>query len=57
MTNHLKPLQETPLRQYFAKTIVLQGFQPPKNTTFSPFLPHFLHILEALTPPHITKKR
>ena len=57
MNNHLSPPQETPLRQYFAKTLVLQGFQPPKNTTFSPFLPHFLHILEALTPPHITKKR
>ena len=57
MTNHLNPSQKTPLRQYFARTLILQGFQPPKNTTFSPFLPYFLHILEVLSPSHITKKR
>ena len=45
------------LRQYFAKTLILQDFQPPKNTIFSAFLPHFLHILEALLIFHITRKR
>ena len=55
MTNHLTQPQKTLLRQYFAKTLILQGFQPPKNTTFSPFLPHFLPILEPLSLSHITK--
>jgi hypothetical protein len=57
MNNHLNPLQKTPLRQYFAKTFILQGFQLPKNAIFSPFLPYFFPILEALPPSHITKKR
>jgi len=57
MTNHLSQPQKTPLRQYFSESLILQGFQPPKNTTFSPFLPHFLPILEALSLSHITKKR
>jgi len=34
MTNHLNPPKKTLLRQYFAKTLILQGFQPAKNTTF-----------------------
>jgi len=57
MTNHLNQSQKMPLRQYFAKTLILQGFQLPKNTIFRAFLPHFLPILEALPPSHITKKR
>jgi len=57
MNNHLRPPQETLLRQYFAKTLILQGFQPAKNRAFNPFLPHFLHILEVLPLSHITKKR
>jgi len=57
MNNRLRPPQETQLRRYFDKTLILQGFQPPKNRAFSPFLPYFLHIFEALTPSHITKKR
>jgi len=55
MTNHLKPRQKMLLRQYFAKTLILLGFQHPKNTNFSPFLPHFVLILEALMLFHITK--
>jgi hypothetical protein len=55
MTNHLTLSQKTLLRQYFAKTLILQGFQLPKNATFRPFLPHFLHILEPLSTSHITK--
>jgi len=57
MTNHLTQPQKTPLRQYFSESLILQGFQTAKNSTFSPFLPHFLHILEPLPPFHITKKR
>jgi len=57
MTNHLNQPQKTPLRQYFSESLILQGFQATKNTTFNPFLPHFLHILEALSTSHITKKR
>lgn len=57
MNNHLNQPQKTPLRQYFAKTLILQGFQPHKNATFSTFLPYFLHILEALITSHIAKKR
>jgi len=57
MNNHLNQPQKTPLRQYFSNTLILQGFQPPKNTTFSAFLPYFLHILEALPTSHIIKKR
>jgi len=57
MNNHLNQPQKTPLRQYSAKTLILQGFQPRKNTTFSPFLPHFLPILEPLPLSHIAKKR
>ena len=57
MTNHLNPSQKTLLRQNFAKTLILQVFQLPKNATFRPFLPHFLHISEALTLSCITKKR
>jgi len=56
MNNHLNQPQNTPLRPYFAKSLILQGFQNAKNTTLSPFLPHFLHILEPLPTPHITKK-
>jgi len=37
MNNHLKPPQETLLRQYFAKTLILQSFQAHKNVYFSPF--------------------
>jgi len=51
MNNHLNPLQKTSLRQYLAESFILQGFQPPKNGVFSPFLPHFLHILEVLQHP------
>jgi len=47
--NYLRQPQETQLRQYFAKTLILQGFQTAKNGNFSPFLPYFLPILEALT--------
>ena len=57
MNNRLRQPQETQLRQYFAKTLILQGFQLPKNSAFSAFLPYFLHILEALTLSHIAKKR
>ena len=57
MTNHLKPPQETLLRPYFVKTLILQGFQAHENVYFSPFLPCFLHILEALTLSYLTKKR
>jgi len=57
MNNHLRPPQETLLRQYFAETLTLQGFQAPKNRAFNPFLPHFLHILEVQSTSHITKKR
>ena len=45
-----------PLWQYFAKTLISQGFQPAKNTTFSTFLFHLLPILETLPPSYITKK-
>jgi hypothetical protein len=48
MTNHLRHPQKTPLRQYFAETLILQGFQTAKNGVFSAFLPYFLPILEAL---------
>ena len=57
MINHLRPPQETQPRPYLAKTLILQGFRPLKNATFSPFLPYFLPILETLSPSHITKKR
>ena len=57
MTNHLNNPQKTLLRQYFAETLILQGFQTHKNTTFRPFLPYFFPILEPLTLSHITKKR
>jgi len=57
MINHLRPHQETQLRPYLAKTLILQGFRPPKNATFSAFLPYFLYVLEALTTSYITKKR
>jgi hypothetical protein len=45
-----------PLRQYFAKTLILQGFQAAKNRVFSSFFAHFPLILKALPPSHITKK-
>ena len=57
MTNHLTQPQKTLLRQYFSETTILQGFQTAKNSTFSPFLPYFLPILEPLSLSHITKKR
>jgi len=57
MNNHLNQPQKTPLRQKNSESLILQGFQPPKNATFSPFLPYFLPILEALPTSHITKKR
>jgi len=57
MNNHLRQPQETQPRRYFVKNLILQGFQPHKNTIFSPFLPHFLPILEVQPPSHITKKR
>jgi len=57
MNNHLRQPQETQPRQYFVKSLILQGFQTAKNSTFSPFLPHFLPILEVQPPSHITKKR
>ena len=55
MNNHLKPPQKTQLRRYFVKSLILQGFQLAKNKVFSAFLPHFLHILEPLSIPNITK--
>lgn len=55
--NHLTHPQETQLRQYFVKSLILQGFQAAKNGVFSPFLPNFLPILEPLPTSHITKKR
>jgi len=57
MTKHLNQPQKTPLRQYFYKTLILQGFQPAKNTTFRPFLPYFLPILEAQPTSYMIKKR
>jgi len=57
MTNHLTTPQKMPLQQYLAKTLIFQGFHPPKNKNFSPFLPHFLPILETLPPSYIIKKR
>ncbi len=57
MNNHLRPPQETLLRQYFAKTLIFQGFQAHKNVYFGPFLPCFIHILEALALSYLTKKR
>jgi len=57
MINHLTHPQETPLRQYFFETLILQGFQTAKNWVFSPFLPYFLPILEPLLISYITKKR
>jgi len=57
MNNHLNQPQKTLLRQYFSESLILQGFQPAKNATFSAFLPHFLHILEPLSTSYITKKR
>jgi len=57
MTNHLKPPKKTQLRPYFSESLILQGFQPPKNANFGPFFPHFLHILVALPLSQITKKR
>jgi len=56
MTNHLKPPQKTLLRQYFTGTLILHGVQSPKNRAFSLFS-YFFHILEALPPSHIAKKR
>jgi len=56
MNNHLNQPQKTQLRQKNSKTLILQGFQPPKNTTVSAFLPYFLYILEPLQPSYITKK-
>jgi len=55
MTNHLRQPQETQLRPYFAKSLILQGFQTAKNRVFSAFLPYFLHILEPLSTSYITK--
>jgi hypothetical protein len=55
MKNHSRQPQETQLRQYFVETLILQGFQTAKNGIFSPFLPHFLHILEVLPTSHETK--
>jgi len=57
MTNHLRPPQQTQLRQYFSESLILQGFQAAKNRVFSPFLPYFFHILEELLTANITKKR
>ena len=57
MNKHLRQPQETLLRQYFSESLILQGFQAAKNSTFSPFLPYFLPILEASSLSHITKKR
>jgi hypothetical protein len=51
MNNHLTQPQKTLLRQYFSKTLILQGFQTAKNRAFSPFLSHFLPILEVLQHP------
>jgi len=53
--NHSKQPQETQLRQYFVKSLILQGFQAAKNGVFSPFLLHFLPILSALSTSHKTK--
>jgi len=39
--NHPKQPQETPLRRYFTKSLILQGFQTAKNGLFSHFLPNF----------------
>jgi len=57
MNNHLRTPQKTPLRQYFAKTLISQGFRTAKNRVFSHFLLHFLYILEVLSTSYITKKR
>jgi len=57
MNNHLRPPQQTQLRQYFSESLILQGFQAAKNRVFSPFLPYFFHILEELLTANITKKR
>jgi len=57
MNNHSRQPQETPLRQYFSESLISQGFQTHKNRDFSPFLSHFLSILEALSLSYITKKR
>jgi hypothetical protein len=37
MNKHLRQPQETPIRQYFTKTLILQGFQAAKNRVFSHF--------------------
>jgi len=55
--NHSRQPQETPLRRYSTKNLILQGFQAAKNGVFSPFLLHFLPILSALSTSHKTKKR
>jgi len=53
--NHSKQPQETPLRRYFVKSLILQGFQTAKNGVFTLFLPYFLPILESLPITYITK--
>jgi len=55
MTNHLTPPQKTLLEQKFSESLILQDFQTAKNRVFSPFLPHFLPILEARILSHIIK--
>jgi len=35
--NHSRQPKETPLRQYFVKSLILQGFQAAKSGVFSPF--------------------
>jgi len=57
MNNQFRQPQETQPRPYFSESIISQGFQTAKNRVFSPFLPHFLHILVVLPTSHITKKR
>lgn len=54
--NHLRHSQETQPRQYFTKTLILQGFQAHKNATFGPFLSYFLLILEVPALFYLTKK-
>ena len=45
--NHLRQPQETPLRRYFTKSLILQGFQAAKNGVFSTFLSYYSPYFEA----------